>query len=154
MITKEFITAGRAILTVECPESFQTSNNAKPHYTYKICYKKGTGRYKDAYFVSLLTGPDNTASYTYVGMLNTERGEVVLTAKSPYKSDTIPVRLLSRVIRRVWDNDTKGMTDAGFALHHEGQCGRCGRALTVPESVKSGIGPECAKKMSCRAVAV
>lgn len=29
---------------------------------------------------------------------------------------------------------------------HEGQCGRCGRELTVPESIKSGIGPECAKR--------
>ena len=28
---------------------------------------------------------------------------------------------------------------------HEGRCGRCNRALTVPESIASGIGPECAK---------
>lgn len=30
---------------------------------------------------------------------------------------------------------------------HEGHCGRCGRQLTVPESIYTGIGPECAKAM-------
>jgi hypothetical protein len=29
---------------------------------------------------------------------------------------------------------------------HEGRCGRCGRRLTVPESIESGLGPECATK--------
>jgi hypothetical protein len=28
-------------------------------------------------------------------------------------------------------------------VHHEGRCGRCGRTLTVPESIESGFGPEC-----------
>jgi len=32
-------------------------------------------------------------------------------------------------------------------VHHEGRCGRCGRALTVPESIKSGFGPECIGKV-------
>ena len=27
---------------------------------------------------------------------------------------------------------------------HEGRCGKCGRKLTVPESLTSGLGPECA----------
>jgi hypothetical protein len=31
--------------------------------------------------------------------------------------------------------------------HHEGKCGRCGRLLTVPSSIESGIGPECSKIM-------
>lgn len=28
---------------------------------------------------------------------------------------------------------------------HEGVCGRCGRRLTVPESIDTGFGPECKK---------
>lgn len=28
---------------------------------------------------------------------------------------------------------------------HEGVCGRCGRRLTVPESIETGFGPECRK---------
>lgn len=30
---------------------------------------------------------------------------------------------------------------------HSGHCGRCGRQLTVPESVAHGIGPECLGKV-------
>jgi hypothetical protein len=33
-------------------------------------------------------------------------------------------------------------------VHHENHCGRCGRTLTVPESVERGIGPDCLAKMS------
>lgn len=28
---------------------------------------------------------------------------------------------------------------------HEGKCGKCGRALTVPESIQRGLGPICAQ---------
>lgn len=31
---------------------------------------------------------------------------------------------------------------------HEGRCGRCGRRLTVPESISTGFGPECVKKVA------
>lgn len=32
-------------------------------------------------------------------------------------------------------------------VYHESRCGKCGRALTTPESVSSGIGPVCAEGM-------
>jgi hypothetical protein len=32
-------------------------------------------------------------------------------------------------------------------VRHAGKCGHCGRKLTVPESVDTGIGPDCAKKL-------
>ena len=41
-----------------------------------------------------------------------------------------------------------GSMPANVEINHEGRCGRCGRALTVPESVASGIGPESALKMA------
>jgi hypothetical protein len=31
---------------------------------------------------------------------------------------------------------------------HEGTCGKCGRALTVPSSIENGLGPECIKSLS------
>ena len=36
---------------------------------------------------------------------------------------------------------------ARFEFRHEGRCGRCGRALTVPESIDTGFGPHCAAEM-------
>ena len=36
-----------------------------------------------------------------------------------------------------------GRVPEQLEVWHEGRCGRCGRALTVPESIERGIGPEC-----------
>lgn len=46
------------------------------------------------------------------------------------------------------DLDAEGSTLAarGFAVLVAGVCRRCNRKLTVPESILSGIGPECAGK--------
>jgi hypothetical protein len=35
----------------------------------------------------------------------------------------------------------------GCEVYHEGRCGRCNRKLTVPESIETGLGPECASKL-------
>lgn len=32
-------------------------------------------------------------------------------------------------------------------VYHTGTCGRCGRKLTTPESILTGLGPECSKKV-------
>jgi hypothetical protein len=42
-----------------------------------------------------------------------------------------------------WDRLRNGNLPEQVEVHHEGRCGRCGRALTVPESIESGFGPEC-----------
>jgi hypothetical protein len=154
-MTKEYVLAGKAVLTVEIPESFREEQQAKgievkPHYTYRVKFKKGNDRYKDVYFLQLLAGPDNTKNYTYLGILSPKTGDVYTSAKSCHTDDHMSVRLARRVFSRIWLNDVSKIEHHGFKLHHEGHCGRCGRALTVPESVESGIGPECAKYMGLK----
>lgn len=145
MLTKEFITAGKAIFTVELPAEFQQD---RPHYTYQVRLKKAKGNYPDTFFVSLLTGPDNTSDYSYIGILNSRTGEVRTTAKSKFPPETFPVRLINRIFSRIWEKNTEIIESNGFNLHHEGRCGRCGRRLTVPESIETGLGPECAGKVA------
>ena len=41
---------------------------------------------------------------------------------------------------------TKARIPEHLEIFHEGRCCACGRKLTTPESILSGIGPECAKK--------
>lgn len=139
MITNNFITAGKAIFTIECPSSWSIQHNSKPHYTYKITKKN------DVFFVSLLTGPDNYSNYSYIGMLR--NGQCHTTAKSKMTANSLPVRLLNRTLLLLNNGDLSPMIQAGFNVHHEGKCGRCGRRLTVPESIETGIGPECATKL-------
>jgi hypothetical protein len=133
-LTRSWITAGKAIFTI--------ANPAGDHYTYRVLQYEANSYYPETYFVSLLTGPSNETDYTYLGILRPGTGEVVLTAKSGYTADMIPVRVLRWALARIW----KGLSlPEGYRLHHEGRCGRCGRVLTVPESVASGYGPECIK---------
>lgn len=142
-VTKEFVLAGKATFTLEVPDEYRQKNDLKPHYTFRVSYKPASKQYREAYFVSLLTGPDNTRSYSYLGMLDKESGKVRTTAKSVLDQEHLVTRLLNRALALVWLGDVKPLEEKGFGLHHEGRCGRCGRLLTTPESIERGIGPEC-----------
>jgi hypothetical protein len=135
MVSKAFITAGRAVFTV--------SNPAGERYTYRV-QKSGDESRPAAWFVSLLTGPDNRHDYTYLGMLNPADGAVRLTRASRYTDDSVPVRVIRWAVRLAWNGRD---LPEGYKVHHEGRCGRCARALTVPASIESGFGPECISKV-------
>lgn len=128
-LNKQFFTGGRAIFTVQ--------NDKDEHYTFKISQPKGENK---PYFASLLTGPDNTSSYTYIGIFNPITGTVFLTRNSRYTEETKAVRIIRWAIKKVWNNET---LPPGYDIRHEGKCGCCGRKLTTPESLDRGIGPEC-----------
>lgn len=149
-ITRDFLTAGRALFTLEVPESFQAAcPDCQPHYTFKVRGKElDDGSGKRIFFVSLLTGPCNESDYSYLGLLNAETGEVRLTKASKFNEDTLVVRLIRRAFARIWAGEGDAIEATGFHLHHEGRCCRCGRTLTVPDSIESGIGPECAQIMA------
>lgn len=122
-----FIRAGRAIFTLKSEKTGQ-------HYTYRISHNKD----KPApLFVALLTGPDNGNDYTYLGILGAH--EVLITKASKMKCDSPPVKALGYVLRHV----ARGQLPPDCSVYHEGRCGVCARALTVPESIERGIGPEC-----------
>lgn len=148
IISKEFVVAGKSTFTLALPEAYATENGLRPHYTFKVRFKEGSNGFSDTFFVSLLTGPDNTNSFTYLGILNPDNGQIRTTAKSCLNGESLQVKLINRALKLVWENNTQPLVEKGFALHHEGKCGRCGRKLTVPLSIETGIGPECASKMA------
>jgi len=136
MLSREFVLAGRAVFTVSNPQGLR--------YTFKVTGKKGTEGRGPVWFVSLLTGPDNESDYTYMGILDAEIGRITLTKASRYNYGSMPVKVAQWACTLIW----KGAElPEGYSIHHEGRCGRCGRALTVPESVDSGFGPECITKV-------
>lgn len=135
MISKQFVTAGRAVFTIKSVTG--------EYYTYRVKRVKTDYGY-DVFFVSLLTGPDNTRNYTYLGMLNDQDGTIRLTKASKYTEDTLPVKVIRWACSVIWND--KPLPD-GYDFHHVGRCGRCGRDLTVPTSIESGFGPECINKI-------
>lgn len=146
-LDKNFFMGGNATFTVE--------NGKGTHYTFKIRQpKKQNPRFAGPapHFASLLTGPDNENSYTYLGMVSESKPTpdttgfaVRLTKASKYAEDSVPVKVLRWVLNLV---ATGGNLPEGYQVHHEGKCGCCGRTLTVPESIKRGIGPECWSRLA------
>lgn len=126
----DFLAGGRA--------KFTASGNGR-HYTFQVKKPKN----KDVYFVSLLSGPDNQNSYTYMGVYNPQRQALYLTAKSAYAKDSIPVRTFRWVLKVL---DGTGQIPDGYNIEHSGRCGRCNRELTEPESLATGLGPVCRQK--------
>lgn len=124
-----FMTAGRAVFTL-------TSRRTGTSYTYRVT-RPGT-----TWFVSVLTGPDNTSDYTYMGILDCrqpERPQLRCTKASAVREDAPSFRALEWFLQHL-DSDQ-------VEFRHCGRCARCGRQLTVPSSIDSGFGPECASKL-------
>jgi hypothetical protein len=133
---RRFFTAGDAIFTI-------ASHRTGQHFTYKITTKTGNDG-RPVSFVALLTGPDNTSSYTYLGLLDAATGVVRRTAKSRVGEDAPGFKAIAWAMHHLLN----GRALAGADVIHAGRCCRCGRVLTTPESVAAGIGPECAQKAS------
>ena len=142
-VSKAFILAGRAMFTV--------ANPTGERYTIRVSKVDNdpSSRWYRAdqpstWFVGLLTGPNNDTDYTYVGMLSPTTGQVILTRKSPYSADSKVYKVVQWAIKLVL---TGKSIPNGYSLLHSGKCGRCGRTLTVPSSIETGLGPECASKV-------
>lgn len=129
-----YITAGNAKVTLR-------SKVSGVRFTFKI-RKKDDNAGGTITFVSLLNGPDNWTNYAYIGLLTAHKG-LRLTAKSNASEDAPSVK----GFRYAWNALVNGVIPGTLEIWHEGSCGRCGKTLTVPESIASGIGPECAKKI-------
>jgi hypothetical protein len=140
-ISKDWVLAGRAVFTIQQPAGAPE----KPHYTFKVKRVEPNGQWPEAFFVKLLTRPNNQTDFTYIGKLTKATGQTKTTGKSVKFEGSYPLRLLNRTLARVWANDNVAFEKHGYHVHHEGRCARCGKPLTVPESIETGFGPECSK---------
>jgi hypothetical protein len=148
-ISKSFILAAKgnlkhsgSIFTLEIPKDYETKHNlGVSHYTYKIKYRLKENR--DRWYVYVLTGPNNLYDYTYIGELNPNSGEYVHLNSSKIKENAWSIRFIKRILACMWEDKLNDISKNNFDLHHEGRCGRCGKKLTVPSSILSGLGPIC-----------
>ncbi len=125
-----FFSAGRALFTV---------SNEKDHRTFKIRKKVGAGD-KDIFFVSCRVDH----GFDYLGLFNPVNHNIILTSKSKFGADSVEVKAVRFAVARI----VKALPmPTGYAIQHEGKCGRCGKELTDPHSITTGIGPDCLKKM-------
>jgi len=127
----DFIHGGKAIFTL-------VSKKTGKRYTYRTRVKETGGNFL---FVDLLTGPDNSSDYIYLGHFWKFDGQGLMSGKkgNPHHPAFAALDWTLLMLRGNHMPST-------LEFWHEGRCARCGRRLTTPESIESGFGPECAKK--------
>ena len=125
----EFLLGGRC----ECAiQNIKTGNR----YLYKIQRNKQN---EEMYFVKSMTGVGDI----YAGFIIYKEGKATYTkgTKGNLTEEDIRIKALLYVLEH--HNNLPPFV----IVHHFGKCGRCGRKLTDLDSVRRGLGPECAKKM-------
>jgi hypothetical protein len=135
---RRFILAGNAYLTAR-------SQRTGKHYTFRISQPDEDRGHRpgEIWFVSLLIAPDK---YAYLGTIKPMARALIFrtSRKSCQPAESPPARAFAYLWTAL---ETGGKLPAECDLLHEGRCGRCGRQLTVPESIARGIGPDCWERM-------
>lgn len=129
-----------------CVFTVELATGAQTYYTFRVnrAPQRADRPGRPPLFASLLTGPrnDDPRCYTYVGIVREPALTLQLTAKSAATAGVV-VGLLTRVLEAI----AFGALPPNIALiENSGSCSRCGRQLTHPESLRLGIGPDCAGK--------
>jgi hypothetical protein len=124
-----FITGGNAIFTLK-------SLKTQTRFTYKVYYDKSN------FIVYVLTGNDNTANYSYMCHIIPDTMEMKKITNSKFTPNSTAYVAFEYVFYNLLTRQTMPKVE----IWQSGRCCRCGRLLTVPESIESGIGPECAGK--------
>lgn len=125
----DFIFAGNSIFTCKNTE---TGNR----FTFRVKKHKKD----EIWFVSVLTSPE---VYQFVGSIR-KNTNYRHSFKSKISQEAQSVKVFDFITKKLRQNTLPEVVQ----IWHEGRCGRCGRRLTVPESIITGMGPECSKFMS------
>jgi len=144
-----YLEAGRARFTVR-------SKRTGTRFTYRAtrpskeqalasAAQRGYSNASRPVWISVLVGQDNVGEYAFLGTVWPSPNGYALrrSAKSHIGEEAPSLRAMQWLCKAL-----NGASDIEQAeVWHEGRCGRCGRVLTVPESVESGFGPECVGRL-------
>jgi len=126
---RTFTLSGKAVFTV-------VSARTGMRFTYKVTQHND----KPLHFVKVLTGPD---SYSFLGTIFD--GQSFGHGKKSPIGQSAPSAVAFRWLWRVLAAEAAKEFEL-VEFWHEGHCGRCGRSLTDPTSIQTGLGPVCARK--------
>ena len=125
------VLGGNAVFTL-------VSKKTGARYTYKVTAATDT---KGMFFAKVLIGADNWRNYAYIGFIKAGQTGLIAGKKGdPRKAYFKGLDWFLRQLAAGADVEEQ------VEFWHVGKCVRCGRRLTVPSSIETGLGPECAKK--------
>lgn len=125
--------AGKSTITLK-------SRKTNCHFTYRIIKKEW------CYWVQVLVGQDNTTNYMFLGVLR-NFGAAGFKFSSHKKSRIDPKTKSFIAFKWFWEELNQHILSKDLEVWREGYCARCGRELTVPDSIKTGFGPVCIRKV-------
>jgi hypothetical protein len=135
-LARNYVRAGAAVVTL-------VSAATGVRYTYRVRANPDDSPEdpRRRFYVDLLHGPDNTSDYRYLGMIRSD--DFFVTAATRHMEQAAFTKGFKHFYRNI---SVAKRIQPGLEVWHSSRCGRCGRALTVPASVASGLGPECTKR--------
>ena len=131
-----FLTGGNATITL-------VSKVSGNHMTFKITkpWDRKTNKRdfgSNMFFVNQLTGDPNADDYkNYIGFFKS--GNLIAGKKGKPDSKGF------KAFDWAWSKLNSGEIPKQLEILHSGNCCRCGRQITHPDSLARGIGPECIK---------
>ena len=131
---RNFIFAGRSVFTLENSE---TGN----YITFKV--KQIKKNYKEVpgqFAIECKSLGDKDHGYKFLGFVDLNERKF---KKRYWDANFVGFKTWVWILKNLerLEDFTK------LAIYHEGRCCKCGMPLTVPESIDSGIGPDCKKTM-------
>ena len=129
------LTAGRAIVSLRSQRTgeFRTYRVSKfdtsPHFSVDYRVVNGLGVYRvDGWTrIGVLYVNDEGIPHRFVRNMKTSVDSVTIDGF---------FWMVDRLVNKTWD-------DEKAEIWHEGQCCKCGRRLTDPESIRLALGPIC-----------
>lgn len=136
---QNFIFAGNATFTVVN----ETTGNRFTFRVRNAAFGKKDVT-SDVFFVSVLTGQDNNSAYTFLGSFFNNKNKIYRRSeKSRVSGEALSSKVVTWFFNNFIGNDGNYPT---VKVYHAGKCGKCGKKLTTPESIKSGLGPYCGNR--------
>lgn len=135
------------------------------HFTYRIERKEALSEAEAAsglarWWVHVLTGPENSSTdcYDWLGTVRAEPAEpgqpargarFYHGAKSRLSHEAQSAQAFKWLWEQLFDKPESWAVRAleKIEFWHEGKCGRCGRRLSKPQSIATGLGPVCANRV-------
>jgi hypothetical protein len=139
---RKYLCAGRATITL-------VSKKTGTRFTYRVNTptdrQTGQPATDGTLMISVLDGPDNETDYVWLGRV--AREVFYVGRKVPKPGEISKDAPCAQAFAWAWRKLLQGTMPEALEIWHEGRCGRCGRKLTVPQSIAQGFGPECVTKV-------
>lgn len=133
----EFMLAGRSEFTLHSTKTGQD-------FRLRIDRSESRNDSNYVYFVNDISSKERV----YAGLLFFDSNLGEFQFRQGVKGKMSEKSLLVRSLLFVLNKLERGETVQHLEVYHVGKCGVCGKKLTDPISIATGIGPTCAKKLN------